>query len=59
MTSVVGAVETGDGAADRDPLAGERIEVPEDELRTAAAPLVLAGRLRRRLDELATRLTYG
>lgn len=61
MTSVVGMTEDnddGDGSA-RDPFGGERIEVPEDELRTAAAPAVLAGRVKRRLDAYATRLTYG
>jgi hypothetical protein len=42
-----------------DPFAGERIEVPESEMRRAAAPAVLAGRLKRKLDEIATRLTYG
>lgn len=60
MTSVVGAVESDDGeAADRDPFGENRIEVPEAEMRKAAAPLVLAGRVKRKLDEVATRVTYG
>jgi len=61
MTSVVGAVDADDGGepAERDPFGEARIEVPEGELRTASAPLVLAGRVRRKLDEFATTLTYG
>ncbi|MFB6152056.1 MAG: hypothetical protein ABEJ40_09655 [Haloarculaceae archaeon] len=48
-----------EGSADRDPFEGERIEVPEDEMRKAAAPLVVAGRVKRKLDEFATRVAYG
>jgi len=59
MTSVVDMAESDDEAADRDPFGGERIEVSEDELRRAAAPAVVAGRVRRKLDEFATALTYG
>ncbi|PSP28809.1 hypothetical protein BRC64_11985 [Halobacteriales archaeon QH_10_67_22] len=44
---------------DRDPFGDERIEVPEDEMRKAAAPAVLAGRIKRKLNEVATALTYG
>lgn len=66
MTAVVGAAERGDdgdgtGAdgRDRDPFAGQAIEVEESELRAVARPAVWLGRVKRRLDELATRLTYG
>lgn len=64
MTAVVGATERGDdgdetGTDDRDPFAGQAIEVEESELRAVARPAVWLGRVKRRLDELATRLTYG
>ena len=61
MTSVVGAAEADEEseATDRDPFGEDRIEVPETEMRKAAAPVVLAGRVRRKLDAFATRLTYG
>lgn len=58
MTGVVDAASDGD-ADDRDPFGDARIEVPEDEMRTAAAPLVVAGRVKHKLNEIATRLTYG
>jgi hypothetical protein len=61
MTSVVGMVEgddEGDGRAN-DPFGGERIEVSDSEMRKAAAPAVVAGRIKRKLDEFATRVTYG
>jgi len=54
MTTVVDATDV-----DRDPFAGDRIEVDEDELRTAAKPAVLLGRAKRRINEIATSLTYG
>lgn len=56
MTAVVDA--TADDA-DRDPFGGERIEVPESEMRVVGRPAIWLGRAKRRLDELATRLTYG
>jgi hypothetical protein len=53
------ASETGDDAdAARDPFAGDRIELDERELR-AVSPGAWLGRIKRRLDEYATRLTYG
>jgi hypothetical protein len=63
MTSVVGMAETdsesdGDGSTN-DPFGDECIEVPESEMRKAAAPVVVAGRIKRKLDEFATRVTYG
>lgn len=57
MTSVVEL--TDDESAERDPFGDERIEVAESEMRVAAAPAVLAGRVKRKLDEVATALTYG
>mgnify|MGYP007014199919 FL=1 len=59
MTSVVSAASEGDDGGDRDPFGDARIEVPEDQLRRAATPQVLLGRAKRRIDQLATRLTYG
>ncbi|WP_235853566.1 hypothetical protein [Halosimplex salinum] len=58
MTSVVDAASDGD-ADDRDPFGGARIEVPEDEMRTVAKPQILVGRAKRKIDEVATLLTYG
>lgn len=72
LTTLVDAVESpeseaaetdsdaGDSSAGsaRDPYAGERIELDERELRIANAPAILAGRLKRRLDEVAHRFVY-
>ncbi|SEO61377.1 hypothetical protein SAMN04487948_103500 [Halogranum amylolyticum] len=66
MSSVVdftenGADESDEAAAaraDRDPFGDARIEVDDDHLR-AVSPSAWLGGLVRRLDELATRLTYG
>ncbi len=59
MTSVV-SMTTEDGeSTGRDPFDGARIEVPESELRKVSKPQIWLGRLKRRLDEAATRLTYG
>ncbi len=56
MTTVVDSVGDGGG---RDPFAGDRIEVDEEEMRTAAKPQVVAGRVKDRLDEWATRFVLG
>jgi hypothetical protein len=56
MTAVVGAA---DGEGGRDPFDGERIEVDDAEMRRVAKPVILLGRVKRRLNEFATRLTYG
>jgi len=53
MSSVAGAMD-----GDRDPFAGDRIEVPERDLRRVS-PGVWLGRVRRRLDEAVTRLVHG
>lgn len=53
MSSVTAVME-----GDRDPFAGDRIEVEDGELR-AVSPGVWLGRLGTRLDDWATRLTYG
>lgn len=61
MSSVVDITETsGDDAdrPDRDPFGDARIEVDDAHLR-AVSPSAWLGGLKRRLDEVATRLTYG
>jgi len=57
MTSVVEMTDDEEGGCD--PFEGERIEVSESELRKASFPAVALGRVKRRLNEVATRLTYG
>ncbi|UPW01733.1 hypothetical protein M0R88_06425 [Halorussus gelatinilyticus] len=61
MTSVVSMTEgdAPDERPGRDPFDGDRIEVSESELRLANRHVLWLGRLKRRLDEVATRLTYG
>jgi len=58
MTTVVDATDDEDEAA-RDPFDDERIEVSEREMRVVGKPAILLGRAKRRLNEFATRLTYG
>jgi hypothetical protein len=59
MSSVVGVASADDEDGDeRDPYAGARIEVDEGQLR-AVSPAAWLGRVKRRLDDYATRLTYG
>lgn len=60
MSSVVDVAETAGEEDDaRDPFGDETIEVSEPEMRKAAAPAVVAGRVKQKLNEVATRLTYG
>ncbi|SNZ17673.1 hypothetical protein SAMN06269185_3079 [Natronoarchaeum philippinense] len=58
ISSVVDATDSGKGD-ERDPLGEDRIELDEREARSAMRAQVAVGRLKRRLDEVATRLTYG
>jgi hypothetical protein len=60
MSSVVGLSQDEDGgdSRSRDPFGEARIEVDERELRAVSPSAWLAG-VKRRLDEAATRLTYG
>jgi hypothetical protein len=55
MSSAVSAA--GDEEASRDPFGDERIEVSEEQLRKVS-PAAWLGSVKRRVDELATRLTY-
>lgn len=63
MTSVVGTTqaedESDDNPSEHDPFAGAHIEIDDSELRLASAPAVITGRVKHRLDELATRFVYG
>lgn len=56
MTSVVEMAEDGEA---RDPFGDARIEVEESDLRKASFPAVYLSRLKTRLDEFATAVTYG
>jgi hypothetical protein len=65
MSSVVDFTENGGDSddesparADRDPFGDARIEVDDAELR-ATSPSAWLGGLKQRLDEFATRITYG
>lgn len=57
MSSVV-SVASEDGEV-RNPFDGDRIEIPEDELRAVSRHVVVLGRVKDRLDRWATDLTYG
>jgi len=60
MTSVVGvAAESEDGPSGRNPFVGDRIELDDDELRSASPHVVALGRLKERLDRWMTAATYG
>lgn len=60
MSSVVDTLQNdGEDGGGRNPFDGARIEVPEAEMRKVAKPQIWLGRLKHRLDEVATRLTYG
>jgi hypothetical protein len=53
MSSVSGVMDE-----DHDPFEGDRIEVDESEVRKVS-PSVVLGRVKRRIDRLATKITYG
>lgn len=57
MSSVIEM--TGEDGETRDPFGDECIEVDESAMRKAAFPAVYLGRLKNRLDEFATAITYG
>ncbi len=56
MSSVVSITDQEGGS---DPFAGDRIEIPEDTMRKVSFLTVWLGRVKTRLDRVATRLTYG
>lgn len=55
MSSVVDVTDDG---TERNPFGDARIEVDDDQLR-ALSPSAWLGGVKRRLDDVATRLTYG
>ena len=59
MVDVANADRDDAERAARDPFAGDRIEVSEAEMRVVAGPQILLGRVKDRLDTLATELVYG
>ena len=60
LSTVVDATDTEDGnSSGRNPFDGARIELDEDEVRSVVRHEVFFSRLRRRLDEWATRFTFG
>ncbi|USZ66834.1 hypothetical protein NGM10_08825 [Halorussus salilacus] len=59
MTSVVSMTTEDGDAGGRNPFDGPRIEVDESEIRAVNRHHVWLGRVKRRLDQFATRLTYG
>lgn len=59
MTSVVSMTTEDDDSSGHNPFDGDRIEVSESEMRAVNRHHVLLGRLKSRLDDVATRLTYG
>ncbi|ELZ41318.1 hypothetical protein C463_13774 [Halorubrum californiense DSM 19288] len=61
MSTVVGAVakdQSPEERAERDPFAGERIEVDESSFRRVS-PSVALGNLKEQLDAVARRIAYG
>jgi hypothetical protein len=58
MSSVVDMATDEDGEG-YDPFDDARIEVSEADLRRAMFPAVALGRAKRRLNEVATDITYG
>ena len=58
MSTVVDAVSDGEEDADRDPFAGERIEVDESAIRRVS-PAGFLGDLKNRIDDAARRIAYG
>lgn len=55
MTTVVDVAE-GNG---KNPFRGDRIEVSDMELRAVSKHVVVLGNLKNRLNEWATKVTYG
>lgn len=59
MTSVTGMIGEDEESTADGPFDGDRIELSDAELRRVSPHVVALGRVKRRLDELVTKLTYG
>ncbi|PSQ17680.1 hypothetical protein BRD00_06995 [Halobacteriales archaeon QS_8_69_26] len=59
MSSVAGMIQEDEESSAPDPFGEERIEVDEDEMRTVSPHVVALGNLKRRINEFATKITYG
>ena len=59
MVDVANADKDDSERAARDPFAGDRIEIPDAEMRVVAGPQILLGRVKDRLDAFATRVVRG
>lgn len=57
MTGVVGM--TTDDDSESRPFDGDRIELDGAQLRAVSLPMVLAGRVKRRVDALARKIIHG
>ncbi|MFB6082459.1 MAG: hypothetical protein ABEJ67_06525 [Halanaeroarchaeum sp.] len=53
------AVDVSDGSGGTNPWEGDRIEVDEGQLRAVSGHVVALGKVKRRLNEWATSITYG
>lgn len=56
--SMTAVVDLADGVGG-DPFDGDRIEVPDEKLRTVSKHVVALGRVKDRLNRWATEITYG
>lgn len=59
MTSVADMTDEEDGRSGSPPFDGDRIELDDAELRAASFPMVFAGRVKRRIDELGRAIIHG
>lgn len=59
MSSVVDLTTSDEDGEVRDPFGDARIEVPDADLQKVMFVSVWLGRVKRRLDEVATSITYG
>ena len=57
MSTVVSLTDE-EGRA-RNPFSGDRIEIPDRQLRAVSKHVVVLGDLKDRLDRWATKITYG
>ncbi|MFB6268246.1 MAG: hypothetical protein ABEI31_11350 [Halodesulfurarchaeum sp.] len=56
--SMTTAVDLGEGEG-HNPFDGDRIEIDEDTMRMVSPHVIALSRVKRQLNEFATRLTYG